>query len=41
MAAGDPEPVTALKSAIRTADLLLIVTPEYNQAIPAVTKNAS
>lgn len=39
-AAGDPEPVVALKSAIRDADLLLIVTPEYNQGIPAVTKNA-
>ena len=39
-AAGDPEPVAALKSAIRAADLLLIVTPEYNQGMPAVTKNA-
>lgn len=39
-AEGDPEPVTALKSAIGAADLLLIATPEYNQGIPAVTKNA-
>ena len=39
-AAGDPEPVTALKTAIRAADLVLIVTPEYNQSLPAVTKNA-
>lgn len=37
---GDPEPVAALKSAIRSADLVLIVTPEYNQGMPAVTKNA-
>jgi chromate reductase len=39
-AAGDPESVATLKGAIRAADLLLIVTPEYNQGIPAVTKNA-
>jgi chromate reductase len=39
-AAGDPEPVAALKATIRTADLLVIATPEYNQGIPAVTKNA-
>ena len=37
---GDPEPVVALKAAIHAADLVLIVTPEYNQGIPAVTKNA-
>jgi chromate reductase len=39
-ATGDPEPVAALKAAIRAADLLVIATPEYNQGIPAVTKNA-
>jgi chromate reductase len=39
-AAGDPEPVTALKQAIREADALLIATPEYNRGIPGVLKNA-
>ena len=38
--AGDPEPVVALKSAIREADALLIATPEYNYGIPGVLKNA-
>ncbi|MDX1393638.1 MAG: NADPH-dependent FMN reductase [Gemmatimonadota bacterium] len=37
---GDPEPVTALKEAVRSADLVVIATPEYNQSLPAVTKNA-
>jgi chromate reductase len=39
-AAGDPEPVVALKSAIRAADALLIASPEYNYGIPGVLKNA-
>jgi chromate reductase len=39
-AAGDPEPVVALKDAIRSADALLIATPEYNRGIPGVLKNA-
>ena len=39
-AAGDPEPVVALKEAIRGADALLIATPEYNRGIPGVLKNA-
>jgi chromate reductase len=39
-AQGDPEPVAALKSAIRQADALLIVTPEYNFGVPGVLKNA-
>jgi len=39
-AQGDPEPVTALKSAIRQADALLIATPEYNFGVPGVLKNA-
>jgi len=39
-AAGDPEPVAALKSAIGDADALLVVTPEYNYDVPGVLKNA-
>jgi NAD(P)H-dependent FMN reductase len=37
---GIPEVVTRLKDAIAAADGLLIVTPEYNNSIPGVTKNA-
>src|SRR5881398_1842299 len=40
MAKGDPEPVAAFKTAIREADALLIVTPEYNYGVPGVLKNA-
>jgi chromate reductase, NAD(P)H dehydrogenase (quinone) len=39
-AEGIPEAVTRLKDRIATADGLLIVTPEYNNAIPGVAKNA-
>jgi chromate reductase, NAD(P)H dehydrogenase (quinone) len=39
-ARGDPEPVVALKNAIRQADALLIATPEYNFSVPGVLKNA-
>jgi len=39
-AAGDPESVAALKSALAGADALLIATPEYNGSVPAVLKNA-
>src|SRR5213594_1904404 len=39
-ARGDPEPVAALKAAIREADALLVVTPEYNYGVPGVLKNA-
>lgn len=39
-AAGDPEPVKELKEAIRSADALLIATPEYQHGIPGVLKNA-
>ena len=35
-----PAPVTRLKEAIREADGLLFVTPEYNRSIPGVLKNA-
>lgn len=39
-AAGDPEPVQALKRAIAAAGALLIATPEYNHGVPGVLKNA-
>jgi chromate reductase len=39
-AQGAPEPVQALKQAIREAHGLLIATPEYNYGVPAVLKNA-
>lgn len=35
-----PEAVIRLKQAIRAADALLFVTPEYNYSIPGVLKNA-
>jgi NAD(P)H-dependent FMN reductase len=37
---GIPKPVTALKDRIAAADGLLLVTPEYNNSIPGVFKNA-
>lgn len=37
---GLPQPVLALKQAIAAADGLLLVTPEYNNSIPGVFKNA-
>lgn len=36
---GDPSSVKRIKDAVRGADALLIVTPEYNRSVPAVTKN--
>lgn len=39
-AEGDPAPVRALKAAIAEADAILLVTPEYNRGLPAVSKNA-
>jgi NAD(P)H-dependent FMN reductase len=38
--AGLPLAVTALKDRIAAADGLLLVTPEYNQSVPGVFKNA-
>jgi chromate reductase, NAD(P)H dehydrogenase (quinone) len=37
---GVPEAVAALREAVRTADGLLIATPEYNHGVPGVLKNA-
>jgi len=37
---GIPAPVAALKDRIAAADGLLLVTPEYNNAMPGVLKNA-
>jgi len=37
---GMPEPVEALRAAIRETDGVLIATPEYNHSIPGVLKNA-
>jgi chromate reductase len=35
-----PQKVTELKSRIRAADAILLVTPEYNYGMPGVLKNA-
>jgi len=39
-AAGDPDGVRAFKMAIRAADGVLMVSPEYNHGVPGVMKNA-
>jgi chromate reductase len=38
--AGGPAAVRALRDAVAAADGLLVATPEYNQSIPGVLKNA-
>src|SRR5437763_14292960 len=40
VAHGVPEPVARLKDAIAAAEGLLLVTPEYNNSVPGVAKNA-
>ncbi len=35
-----PEPVLELREAIRSADAVLVATPEYNHSIPGQLKNA-
>jgi chromate reductase len=37
---GFPAPVEDLRARVKSADALLIVTPEYNYSIPGVLKNA-
>lgn len=37
---GVPGPVELLKTALANADALLLVTPEYNNGVPGVFKNA-
>ncbi|PYZ97758.1 hypothetical protein CR205_03965 [Alteribacter lacisalsi] len=37
---GDPEAAAVFKETIRTADGVLIVTPEYSHGVPGVLKNA-
>src|SRR5918911_1699176 len=39
-ASGVPDSVSRLKDAITAADGLLLVTPEYNNSVPGVAKNA-
>ena len=39
-AKGAPEPVRALKGAVREAAAVLVCTPEYNWSVPGVLKNA-
>jgi chromate reductase len=38
--AGYPEPAERLRGQVRTADGILLVSPEYNYSVPGVLKNA-
>src|SRR5690606_29857215 len=37
--AGEPDEVVQLKEKVRTADAVLLVSPEYNFSVPGVLKN--
>ncbi|WP_171051657.1 NADPH-dependent FMN reductase [Alteribacter natronophilus] len=37
---GDPEAAAEFKAAIRSADGIIIITPEYSHGVPGVLKNA-
>lgn len=39
-AAGVPGPVAELRAAVQVADLLVLVTPEYNGSVPGLLANA-
>ena len=39
-AAGVPKPVAGLRAAVQAADLLVLVTPEYNGSVPGLLANA-
>lgn len=39
-AAGEPAAVADLRAAVRRADAVLFVSPEYNRSLPGVLKNA-
>ncbi|MFC4734555.1 NADPH-dependent FMN reductase [Salipiger abyssi] len=39
-AEGDPQAVTALRAALKACDGLILFTPEYNNSLPGVFKNA-
>jgi chromate reductase, NAD(P)H dehydrogenase (quinone) len=39
-AVGEPAPVASLRAAVRDANAVLFVSPEYNYGVPGVLKNA-
>ena len=39
-AAGAPGPVAELRTAVQAADLLVLITPEYNGSVPGLLANA-